>query len=99
MTLGGAHAWTNLSYGYFNQFPRGWLLNPVRSILKLFIRNKKSARSNIRIFVYTYYVNDFREPSAFKSVSQMTLDDAWDKWHNLQLEVWTFEELVLPEGV
>ena len=28
----------------------------------------------------------------------MPLDDAWDKWHDLQLEGWTFEELELPES-
>jgi len=28
----------------------------------------------------------------------MNLDDAWDKWHDLQLEGWTFEELELPES-
>ena len=27
----------------------------------------------------------------------MPLDDAWDKWHDLQLEGWSFEELELPE--
>ena len=27
------------------------------------------------------------------------LDNAWDKWHDLQLEGWTFEELELPESL
>ena len=99
MTVGGAHVWTNFSYGYRNESPSGWLLNPERSRLILFTRNKKSSRVNVKIFAYTYYANDLGEPSAIKSVSQMTLDDAWDKWHDLQLEGWTFEELELPESV
>ena len=28
----------------------------------------------------------------------MPLEDAWDKWHDLQLEGWTFEELEVPES-
>ncbi len=40
-----------------------------------------------------------RKPMAIKSSTQMYLDNAWDKWHDLQLEGWTFEELELPESV
>ena len=50
------------------------------------------------IFAHTYYSNDLGEPTSIKSSSQMHLDDAWDKWHDLQLEGWTFEELELPES-
>ena len=72
-------------------------LNPERSRLILFIRNKKSAINNLKIYVYTYYANDLGEPSGIISASQIPLDDAWDKWHDLQLDGWTFEELELPE--
>ena len=96
MTLGGANVWTNFSYGYHNESPSGWLLNPERSRLIFFTRNKKSKRKNLRIFAYTYFANDFGEPSSIKSASQMGLDAAWDKWHALQLQGWTFEELELP---
>ncbi len=99
MTLGGANVWTNFSYGYRNEFPSGWLLSPDRSRLILFIRNKKSPRNSMRIFAHTYYANDLGEPMAIKSSTQMYLDNAWDKWHDLQLEGWTFEELELPELV
>ena len=34
-----------------------------------------------------------------KSSTQMYLDNAWDKWHDLQLEGWTFEELESPESL
>ena len=97
MSLGGADVWTNFSYGYRNESPSGWLLNPERNKLILFIRNKQSARNNIRIFVHTYYSNHLGEPTIIKSSSHINLDDAWDKWHDLQLEGWTFEELELPE--
>ena len=44
-----------------------------------------------------YFANDLGEPTAVKSASQMSLDDAWDKWHDLQVEGWTFEEFELPD--
>ena len=97
MVLGATNEWVNFSYGYRNESPSGWLLNPDRSRLILFTRNKKSDRNNIMIFVHSYYANALGEPMAIKSSSQMHLDDAWDKWHDLQLEGWTFEELELPE--
>ena len=97
MVSGEADVWTNFSYGYCNESPSGWLLNPERSRLILFTRNKKSTRKNIRIFAHSYYTNSLGEPMASKSSSQMHLDHAWDKWHDLQLEGWTFEELELPE--
>tara|TARA_Y200000002_G_scaffold255546_1_gene211994 strand:- start:176 stop:469 length:294 start_codon:yes stop_codon:yes gene_type:complete len=97
MTFGGEHVWTNFSYGYRNESPNGWLLNPDRSRLILFTRNEKSARNNNRIFAHSYYTNALGEPMAIKSSSQMHLNDAWDKWHDLQLEGWTFEEIELPE--
>ena len=97
MTLGGANVWTNFSYGYRNEYPTGWLINPERSSLSLFIRNKKSEITNIRIFAYTYYANDLGEPTTIKSASQLSLDNAWDKWHQLQLKGWTFEEMELFE--
>ena len=50
------------------------------------------------IFAHKYYANDLGEPSAIKSSSQIHLDNAWDKWHELQLEGWTFEELELRES-
>ncbi len=98
MTLGGSNVWTNFSYGYRNESPCGWLLNPDRSRLILFLKNKKSPKNNLRIFAHTYYANDIGQPIAIKSSCQMLLDDAWNKWHYLQLEGWTFEELELPES-
>ena len=98
MSLGGANVWTNFSYGYHNESPSGWLLNPERSRLILFSRNRNFGRNNFKICTFTYYANELGEPSALKSASQMSLDDAWDKWHDLQLEGWTFEELELPES-
>ena len=99
MTLGGANVWTNFSYGYRSESPSGWLLNPNRSRLILFTRNKKSARNNISIFSHTYYTNDLGELTVIKSYNQINLDDAWDKWDDLQLKGWTFEELELPESL
>ena len=99
MVLGGANVWTGFSYGYRNDSPSGWLLSPDRCKLILFERNKKSPRNTDRIFSHTYYANDIGQPMAIKSSNQMLLDDAWNKWHDLQLQGWTFEELELPDSV
>ena len=85
MTLGGANVWSNFSYDYCNESPSGLLPNPNRSRIILFTRNKKSAINNLKIFAHMYYANNFGEPSRIISASQMSLDDAWDKWHDLQL--------------
>tara|TARA_Y100001978_G_scaffold132296_1_gene118301 strand:+ start:153 stop:464 length:312 start_codon:yes stop_codon:yes gene_type:complete len=96
MTLGGASVWTNFSYGNRIDAPIGWLLNPEGSKIILFMRNKKSSRHNLKVLVQTYYTNHLGEPNAIKSSSQLPLDKAWEKWHDLQLEGWTYENHELP---
>jgi len=96
MTLGGANVWTNFSYGNRIDTPSGWLLNPEGSKIVLFILNKKSARNNIKVLIHTYYTNHLGEPNAIKSTNLLKLDEAWDKWHDLQLEGWTYENHELP---
>ena len=96
MTLGGANVWTNFSYGSSINTPVGWLLNPEGSKITLFIKNKKSPRNNIKVLIHTFYTNHLGEPNAIKSTSQLPLNEAWDKWHDLQLEGWTYENHELP---
>ena len=96
MTLGGANVWTNFSYGNRIDTPSGWLLNPEGSKIILFMRNKKSARTSIKVLIHTYYTNHLGEPTGIKSSNQLALDEAWDKWHDLQLEGWTYENHELP---
>ena len=93
MTLGGANVWSDFSYGFSLESPCGWLLKPDRRLLILFAKNKKSPRNNTKIFVVTYYANNLGLPTTVKASTLMYLDNAWDKWHNLQLEGWTLEAL------
>lgn len=96
MTIGGASVWSDFSYGNHIDTPTGWLLSPDSSKIILFIRNNKSPRNNIKVLILTYHTNHFGEPSLIKSTSQLTLIKAWDKWHDLQLEGWTFKKYQLP---
>tara|TARA_B100000073_G_scaffold338509_1_gene335720 strand:- start:147 stop:437 length:291 start_codon:yes stop_codon:yes gene_type:complete len=96
MSLAESKSWSNFSYGYRNDVPNGWLLNPERTRIILFELSKRSSASPIKILTHTYYTNSFGEPVKIKSSSQMSLDDAWNKWHDLQLKDWTFEEYELP---
>ena len=98
MTLGGSNVWSNFSYGYRIDNPSGWLLNPEGSKIILFELCKKSARRNIKIMLKTFYTDHFGHPAGMKSASIISIDKAWDKWHDLQLKGWTFETHNLPES-
>ena len=98
MTLGGANVWSNFSYGSRSDTPIGWLLNPEGSRIILFDICKKSSRNNIIILTHIYYTNHLGEPASIKSSSQMPLNDAWDKWHDLQLEGWSLESCDLLDS-
>ena len=99
MTLGGANVWTNFSYGSSISSPAGWLLNPEGNKITLFIKNKKSPRKKINILIQTYYTNHLGAPYTIKSTTQVPIDEAWDKWHDLQLQGWTYENHELPHEV
>ncbi len=99
MTIGGASVWSNFSYGNRIDTPTGWLLSPDSSKIILFIRNNKSPRNNIKVLIFTYHTNHLGEPSLIKSTSQLTLGKAWDKWHDLELEGWTFKNHQLPINI
>ena len=89
MTLGGANVWSNFTFGSIIDFPKGCLLNPEGSRLIFFELFKKSPRNNIKIFTHIFYANHLGEPAGIKESSKMNLEDAWNKWHKLQLEGWT----------
>ena len=89
MTLGGANVWSNFSYGSSTDTPNGCLLNAEGSRLIFFERCKKSKQNNITIFTHLFYTNHVGEPAGLKSSSQIGLDDAWNKWHDLQAKGWT----------
>ena len=98
MTLGGANVWSNFSYGYRIDNPSGWLLNPEGSKIILFELCNKSARKNLKIQLKIFYTNHLGQPEGFKSAHIISIDDAWDKWHDLQLNGWTFETRNLPKS-
>ena len=97
MTLGGANVWSNFSYGYRIDKPSGWLLDPDRSKIIHFELCKKSARKNLKIQLKTFYTDNLGQPIRVKSSCILSIDDAWDKWHDLQLKGWTFETRNFPK--
>ena len=98
MTLGGANVWSNFSYGYRIDSPSGWLLNPEGSKIILFELCNKSARKNLKIQLKTFGTDHLGQPAGVKSIQILSIDDAWDKWHDLQLKGWTFEAHNLPKS-
>ena len=89
MVFGETNVWSNFSYGSGMDTPNGCLLNPEGSSLVFFEKCKKSPQNNIRIFTHTFYTNHFGEPAGFKSTHQICLEEAWEKWHELQEHGWT----------
>ena len=89
MTLRGANAWSNVSYGSNIDTPNGCLLNAEGSRLIFFERSTKSPRNNPKIFTHLFYTNHLGEPAGLKSTSKIRLDEAWDQWNELQDHGWT----------
>ena len=88
MTLKGANAWSKFSYGSRIDTPNGCLLNPEGSRLIFFEEYKKSRQNSIKIFTHTFYTNHLGEPAGFKSTKKIRLEEAWDKWNDLQELGW-----------
>ena len=89
MTLGGANVWSNFSYGSSIDSPNGCLLNAEGSRLIFFERCIKSPKNNLKIFTHIFYTNHLGEPAGLKSTCKIRLDDAWEKWNELQEHGWT----------
>ena len=89
MTLGGANVWSNFSYGSSIDSPNGCLLNPEGSRLIFFERCTKSPKNNIKVFTHLFYTNHFGDPAGLKSTSKIRLNEAWEKWNELQKHGWT----------
>ena len=98
MTLGGSNVWSNFSYGYRIDKPSGWLLNPEGSKIILFELFNKSARKNLKIQLKTFDTDHLGQPAGVKSARILSIDAAWDKWHDLQLKGWTFETRNFPKS-
>ena len=73
----------NFFYGSRTDSPNGCLLNAEGSRLIFFERRKKSPKNNIKIFTHLFYTNHLGEPAGLKTSSQLRLDEAWEKWHEL----------------
>ena len=89
MTIGGADVWSIFSFGRRIDTPSGCLLNAEGSRLIFFDRCTKSPKNNLKIFTHLFYTNHLGEPAGLKSTSKIRLDEAWDKWNELQEHGWT----------
>ena len=89
MARGGANVWSSFSYGSSIDSPNGCLLNAEGSKLIFFERSTKSPKNNPKVFTHTFFTNHLGEPAGLKSTSKIQLDEAWDKWNELQEHGWT----------
>ena len=79
----------NYSFGCRTNPPNGCLLNPEGSRLIFFEEYKKSQKVNLKIHTHIFYTNHLGEPAGFKSSEVLSIDAAWEMWHELQQKGWT----------
>ena len=98
MIVKNAYVWSSFSYGYRIDSPSGWLLNPQRSKMIFFDSFNNSAKRDIKIRLKTFYADYYMQPKCIESTNLISLDEAWEKWHDLQLKGWTLETVNLRES-
>ena len=89
MALRRADVLPIFSYGSSIDSPNGCLLNAEGSRLIFFDRCSKSPKSNLKVFTHIFYTNHLGEPAGLKSSQKIRLDEAWEKWNELQEHGWT----------
>ncbi len=89
MVAGGASFWSNFSYGSRINTPNGCLINAEGSRLIFFEKSKKSPKNNIKIFTHIFYTSHTGDPAGLKSTNLISLEKAWEQWHELQEHGWT----------
>ena len=80
---------TNYSFGCSTITPNGCLLNPEGSRLIFFEECNNSLKINLKIHTHIFYTNHLGEPAGLKSSERLSIDSAWEKWHQLQQKGWT----------
>ena len=79
----------NYSFGCSTSRLNGCLLNPEGSRLIFFDECKNSPNNNLKIHTHTFFTNHLGEPAGFKSTERLSIDLAWEKWHELHQTGWT----------
>jgi hypothetical protein len=69
--------------------PNGCLLNPEGSRMIFFEECKNISKCNLKIHTHLFYANHLGEPAGYKSSEKLSIDSAWEKWHQLYQKGWT----------
>ena len=89
MSLEGRRIKPNYSFGCSASTPNGCLMNLEGSRLIFFEKCKKSSKNGLKIHTHIFYTNHLGEPAGFKSSERLSIDAAWEKWHQLHQNGWT----------
>ena len=76
-------------FGCSTSMPNGCLLNPEGSRMIFFEECKNSPKPNLKIHTHLFYTNHLGEPAGLKSTKIIRLNEAWEKWNELQEYGWT----------
>ena len=48
-----------------------------------------SPKLNLKIHTHFFYANHLGEPGGYKYSEKLSINTAWEKWHELHLKGWT----------
>ena len=89
MSLEGRRIRANYFFGCSSFTPIGCLLNPEGSRMIFFEECKNASKGNLKIHTHLFYANHLSEPAGYKSSEKLSIDSAWEKWHQLYQKGWT----------
>ena len=77
------------SFGCGTSKPNGCLLNPEGSKMIFFEECIKYPKTSLKIHTHLFYTNHLGEPAGYKTSERLSIDTAWEKWHQLHQKGWT----------
>ncbi len=73
--------------------PSGWLVNPEKELMLLFIRDPKSLMRMPNIITQLWHSNKGGIPTTLKNIRTMNLEDSIETWNELLNNGWELAEI------
>ena len=73
--------------------PSGWLINPEKELMLLFIRDPKSLMRMPNVITQLWHSNKDGIPTTLKNIRTMNLEGSIETWNELLNNGWEFAEI------
>ena len=73
--------------------PSGWLINPEKELMLLFIRDPKSLMRMPNVITQHWHSNKDGTPTTLKNIRTMNLEGSIETWNELLSNGWELAEL------